>query len=209
MVFPCLYRSTTKILKLVNQLREQELPLEYANVQVSPSHDVEGPEVTALSILNFNQAGHLRVRLCDQLQKEFAANPSQVKMIYLSSTKKIAKFVTSGTVFEDSLTSINDFQGCEAPLAVVFLGSDSDYSQVVEMCSRAQYKLIIVICESPSLHKMIAAKTHISVEDISEKATNKGNIGISLEQRNLEADVDNNATPLEHQQPERIGINIS
>ena len=150
---------------------QDELPIQYANVKVLPSHDVEGPEITAMSISCLNQAGDLRMWLCDQLQKNLGCKPSQVKIIYLPSTKELAESVTNGTVFQVSMTSIDDFQGCEIPVAAVFLGSENDYSQIVEMCSRAQYKLIMVICANVALHRMIENTMQISVEDISNQAT--------------------------------------
>ena len=189
------YRNTTKILKLVNKLYQDELPIQYANVKVLPSHDVEGPEITAMSISCLNQAGDLRMWLCDQLQKKLGCKPSQVKIIYLSSTKELAESVINGTVFQVSMTSIDDFQGCEIPVAAVFLGSGNDYSQIVEMCSRAQYKLIMVICANVALHRMIENTMQISVEDISNQATILVNREISAETGDPEADANRPKEP--------------
>ena len=111
------YRSSKNIMQFVNRLCQHELPIEYANVDVSPSHDVKGPEITAISISDLNQTSHLKVWLCNQLQEMLACKPYQAKMIYLSSTKKLAESVTLGTVYNNSLTSIDDFQGCETPVA--------------------------------------------------------------------------------------------
>ena len=131
------YRNTTNILGLVHQLRQGEgkLPIEHAEVGILPSHDVQGPEITVLSISDLNQTESLKVWLCNQLQQHLACKPSQVKMIYMPSTKELAEAATSGTVFENSITSINDFQGCETPVAVAFLGNDNNYSQLLEICS--------------------------------------------------------------------------
>ena len=74
-----------------------------------------------------------------------------------------------GSVYEASVTSIDDFQGCETPVAVVFLlGPLKNYSKMLEMCSRAQYKLILVIQDNQELCDMIGnTKVQISVKDIS------------------------------------------
>ena len=96
----------------VNQLCQEKLSIEYADVKVSPSHDVKGPEVTAISISDQSQAADLRIWLCNQLQRELACKPSQVKMIHVSSTKEFADAVARGTVYENSVIHIEEFQGC-------------------------------------------------------------------------------------------------
>ena len=175
------YRNTTNILGLVNQLCQEMLPIEYADVEVFPSHDVQGPEVTAISISSQSQAADLRTWLCNQLQQKLNCKPSQVKMIYVSSTEDLAKAVVQGTVYENSVIQIDKFQGCETYVGVVFLGKDNNFSQLLEMCSRAQYKLILVISRNNSLlHEIKRAQTEISilnVEDVTkcpgETASNK------------------------------------
>ena len=163
------------------------MPVEHANIDVLPSHDVQGPEITAVSISELNQAGHLRAWLGNQLQKELACNPVQVKLIYLSSTKELAETVAQGTVYLQSLTSIDDYQGCETPIAAIFFRIDSNYSQLLEMCSRAQYKLILVIQDNQSLCDLIGrTEAQISVKNICDldtkpallTATETGNAGL-------------------------------
>ena len=181
------YRSSRNILGFVNQMRQEQLPIEYADVEVSPSHDVKGPEVTAISILNQSQAADLRIWLCNQLQQELACKPSHVKMLYVTSTKELAQGVAHGTVYENSLVQIDEFRGCETYVGVVFLGTDNNYSELLEMCSRAQYKLIIVISRGNSVHEeIISTQADITVhniEDVDKRpallmATEIGNIGL-------------------------------
>ena len=103
------------------------------------------------------------------MQQELACKPSHVKMIFVSNTRELAQKVVKETVYEGSLTAIDDFQGCETPVAVVFFSKapGGDYSQLLEMCSRAQYKLILVMFDNQNLHDMIArSDTDISVKDI-------------------------------------------
>ena len=107
------FRNTTNILGLVNQLCQEKLPIEYADVKVFPSHDVQGPEVTTISISDQSQVGDLKIWLCDQLQQKLACKPSQVKMIHVSSTEELAKSAVGGTIYENSVTPIDEFQGCE------------------------------------------------------------------------------------------------
>ena len=179
------YRNTNNILGLVNQLCQEKLPIEYANVKVSPSHDVKGPEVTAISISDQSQAPDLRIWLCNQLQQELACKPSQVKMIHMTSTKELARAVVVGTVYENSVIQIDEFQGCETSVGVVFFGIDNNFSQLLEMCSRAQYKLILVISrENLLLDEIRSVQTEITVlniEDVDKRpalpmATENGNV---------------------------------
>ena len=165
-------RNSNNILGLVNQLLQEQLPIEYADVNVFPSHDVKGPEVTAISISDQSQAPNLKIWLCNQLQQELACKPSQVKMIHVSSTERLAQEVACGTVYENSVIRVNDFQGCETYVGVVFLGMDNNYSQLLEMCSRAQYKLILVISrENLLLGEIRSTQTEITVLDIEDLET--------------------------------------
>ena len=164
-----LNRNTNNIGGLVNQLCQEKLPIEYADVKVVPSHDVQGPEVTAISISSQSQSSDLRAWLCNQLQQKLDCKPSQVKMIHVSSTKELARTVVGGTMYKNSVIQIDEFQGCETYVGVVFLGMDNNYSQLLEMCSRAQYKLILVISRDNSLlHEIKSAQTEITVLDIED-----------------------------------------
>ena len=162
------YRNTRNILRFVNQLCQEQLPIEYADVKVFPSHDVKGPEVTTISISDQSQAADLKIWLCNQLQQELACKPSQVKIIHVSSTKELAQEVVQGTMFENSVIQTDEFQGCETYVGVVFLGMDNNnFSQVLEMCSRAQYKLILVTTRGNSLHEEIISSVDTQA-DISQ-----------------------------------------
>ena len=198
------YRNSKNILGFVNQLCQEKLPVEYADVKVSPSHDVKGPEVTAISISDQSQVADLRIWLCNQLQQELSCRPSQVKMIHVTSTKALAQAVVGGTVYENSVIQIDEFQGCETYVGVVFLGMGNNYSQLLEMCSRAQYKLILVINRDNTLLDEIRSTqteiTVLNIEDVDKRpalpmATEMGNVtlvrqllecGASTEDRNVE-----------------------
>ena len=164
------YRNTNNISGFVNHLCRKELPIIYADVPFSSTHDLGGPGVEVVFMAELKQSLRLRGWLCNQLQQELACKPSQVRMIHVSNTEQLAKEVVRETVYEGSLTRIDDFQGCETPVAVVFFSEapgGGDYSQLLEMCSRAQYKLILVIFDNPYLHDMIAnVGTETSVVDI-------------------------------------------
>ena len=109
-------------------------------------------------------------------------------MIHVASTAELAKEVVQGTAYEGSVISVNDFQGCETYIGVVFLGTDNNnLSQVLEMCSRAQYKLVLVVDLSNSLHEeVINTKAAITVLEINEvdkrpallSATENGNTAL-------------------------------
>ena len=150
------YRNSVNILAFVNQLCREKLSIEYTDTKVSGSHDVQGPTITAISIVDQSQAADLRVWLCNQLQQELACKPPQVTVIHVSSNRDFAQSVFRGTVYENSVIPVDKFQGCQTFVGVVFLGVDnSNFSQILEMCSRAQYKLILVITRGESLHEEI------------------------------------------------------
>jgi len=138
------YRSTRKIINLVNNLCRGEVPMEYNSVAGEAGHDVEGPEVTAVYFDDTNtDVTRLSMWLNNQLdQIGVFHKESQLKVIYDEESKDIAKkcFPTSPL-----LTSLDQFQGCEVPVAVVFYKEDNTHCRLVEMFSRAQYKLYLVI----------------------------------------------------------------
>lgn len=170
------YRNTRNILDFVNQLCQEQLPIEYADLKVFPSHDVKGPEVTTISISDESQAADLRIWLFNQLEQELGCKPSQVKMIHVTNTKELALEVVNGTVYQNSVIPINDFQGCETYVGVVFLGMDNNYSQLLEMCSRAQYKLILVISRDNSLLNLQLLDHGSHLEDEVEAAPERVSI---------------------------------
>ena len=87
----------------------------------------------------------------------------------MSSTKELAQEVVSGTAYENSVIPTDEFQGCETYVGVVFLGMDNNYSQLLEMCSRAQYKLILVISRDNSLHEeILRTRAEIRVHKIED-----------------------------------------
>ena len=44
------YRNTTNISGFVNQLCRHKLPVEYANIPISSSHDLQGPDIEVVSL---------------------------------------------------------------------------------------------------------------------------------------------------------------
>ena len=69
------YRSSKNILGFVNQLCQEKLPIEYTNVKAVASHDVQGPGVTAISIVDQSQVEDLRIWLCNHLQQDLVNLP--------------------------------------------------------------------------------------------------------------------------------------
>ena len=70
------YRNTVNISRFVNQLCQEELPVEYADIKISSSHDIQGPEVKVVFLANHNLTGRLRVWLFNQLHEELACERS-------------------------------------------------------------------------------------------------------------------------------------
>ena len=114
----------------------------------------------------------------------------------LHSQSKFRRKIQNDLQFlETSETSFLDI----CPVAVVFLGTDNNYSQLLEMCSRAQYKLILVIHDDPSLGVMIGhTEAQISIQNISDidaqpalvRATEEGNIALVKQLLECGASVD-------------------
>ena len=59
----------------------------------------------------------------------------------------MARTSVKGTKFSALLSTLDNVQGCEYPVVVVFFADESNksFSNLLEMCSRAQYKLFLVI----------------------------------------------------------------
>ena len=112
-----------------------------------------------------------------------------------SQPKFLLKIQNNLRCLETSETSFLDV----CPVAVVFLGTDNNYSQLLEMCSRAQYKLILVIHDDPSLGVMVGhTEAQISIQSVSDtdaqpalvRATEEGNIALVRQLLECGASVD-------------------
>ena len=66
----------------------------------------------------------------------------KIKIISTKSTEEEANRLFADTVFSRCITDIGTFQGCEAPVIVLLYGVEerNNYSELINMCSRAQYK---------------------------------------------------------------------
>jgi len=171
------YRSTQKILNLVNNLCRGEVPCEYTNVAGEAGHDVVGPEVTAIYI--DNEKDHIKLNwLRNQLdQIGVLHKESELKVIYDEESRYLAEqtFGPSSPL----LTSLDQFQGCEVPVAVVFYTQDNTHCRLIEMCSRAQYKLYLVI-RGPALWDILTTmEEHVDIAHIIPQDSIKGHLCMS------------------------------
>ena len=67
------YRSSTRIIRLINSMCREDLPIQYSSVEAGPSHEVEGPEVLVYHVTEAVSGRHglavLRPQLTSELQK--------------------------------------------------------------------------------------------------------------------------------------------
>jgi hypothetical protein len=141
------YRNSKHILTLVNSLcRSWVGGCRYNKMDGEAGHDVDGPEVTAVYLNNELAVSVLQIWLDMQLRK-LGALDSQVKVIHDRHSLDMArKCFTSSP----PLTSLEEFQGCEVPVAVVMFSKDSS-AHLLELCARAQFKLFLVISDNQRL----------------------------------------------------------
>ena len=177
------YRSTKKLLKYVNDLCVEGLPLEYLSIEAKPSHDIQGPEVTVIHITEDTNHPAFKTWLLHQME-ELGCDHSNARVIFVPVTKKsvknkkvgqvskfylkvgqaeqLAKATMEETKHCDLLATLGDVQGCEFPVVVVFFSNESQ-SSLLEMCSRAQYKLFLVVINNNDLFEGDALADSYSV----------------------------------------------
>ena len=160
------FRSSTRILGFVNQLCREDLPLEYTNLEASPSHEVEGPQVTVLHITEHTDIPAFRAWLVYQFNK-LACTPADVKIISAIKSEKLTS-VFDKTDWQQSLMTLAEFQGCETLLAVVLFPKDNkdNFSDLMEMASRAQMKLILVVQDNQTLLDYMDQALLVTDEDM-------------------------------------------
>ena len=75
---------------------------------------------------------------------KLAQSQNQLRILYSSKTKKIAETVFEDSKYKDCLIHYEDFIGCECPVVVLFFQKTEDHWQLLEMASRAQFKVRIM-----------------------------------------------------------------
>ena len=175
------YRSTKKLLKNVNDLCIEGLPLEYLNIVAKPSHEIQGPEVTLFHITEDTDISAFKSWLLYQMEKlgldhsngRIIFDPEIEKQRYnrkaLGQAEELAKSTVVETKYSEMLATLGDVQGCEFPVVVVFF-SNEPQSSLLEMCSRAQYKLFLVIIDNSDLVEgdALAASHSVTNEEIQK-----------------------------------------
>ena len=159
------YRSSTKILSLVNAMCRDDFPIEHSKLEATPSHDVTGPDMTLYPIDKQDTRGVI-LEITSNLHRLNCLVES-VKFICDNSGDESEVRATLGqTNYANCTTTLEKFQGSEVPVAVVISPKNDDYSRLLEMCSRAQYKLFIVIIDHPRILKLLDT-SNIDVQEIS------------------------------------------
>ena len=85
---------------------------------------------------------NMKVLLLYELEKlKLASSYNQLKILYSTKTKKIAETVFQDSKYKDCLIHYEDFIGCECPIVVLFFQKTENHWQLLEMASRAQFKV--------------------------------------------------------------------
>ena len=149
------YRSTKEVLRCVNKICGEGFAVEYSDIGAEPNHDIQGPKVTIVHKTEATDFSAFQRWLLFQLEN-LKCHPRNGKIIYVSETETLARGSVKATKYSDILASLEEVQGCEFPVVVAFF-PNKDYSRLLEMSSRAQYKLFLVIhnddqlCQSDAL----------------------------------------------------------
>ena len=166
------YRSSTRIIRLINSMCREDLPIQYSSLEAGPSHEVEGPEVLVYHVTEAVSGRHglaaLRPQLTSELQK-LKCSAKKLKIICDPETKATALELFGDTEYAACIRTLSQLQGCETPIAVVIFPQDDNFSRLMEMCSRAQYKLYMVIINHPKLVK------HLDPQMVTFVATKETN----------------------------------
>ena len=216
------YRSTKKLLKYVNDLCVEGLPLEYLSIEAKPSHDIQGPEVTVIHITEDTNHPAFKTWLLFQME-ELGCDHSNARVIFVPVTKKsvknkkvgqvskfylkvgqaeqLAKATMEETKHCDLLATLGDVQGCEFPVVVVFFSNESQ-SSLLEMCSRAQYKLILVVINNNDLFEGDALADSYSVtNEEMQKFSKLHKVAKDADRRRKVGRMDANPTMLLEKRP--------
>ena len=160
------FRSSTTILEFVNKLCQERLPIEYTDLEAKPSHEVEGPDVTVVDVTEETNRPAFRAWIEYQFNR-LACTPADVKIISALKSEDLTS-IFHETKWQQSLITLDEYQGCEIPLAVVLYSKENklNYSNLLEMSSRAQLKLILVIQDNPTLLENIDESLVVNGDDM-------------------------------------------
>ena len=147
------YRSSSNITILCNRMCREDFPIEHSRLGSTPSHGVTGPEVTFYSIKKI-ETREVMLEITTNLEKLHCSEES-VKFICDDSEESEVVTILGQTKYASCVTTLEKFRGSEVPVAVVISPKKDDFSRLLEMCTRAQFKLHVVIIDHPRIIKLL------------------------------------------------------
>ena len=137
------YRSTENILNFNCTLYEGGVPVEYNNVKSQPSDTISGPEAVIINVKEPMNIMALRTWIHHQLWK-IRCTGNDLKIIHTEETEKAANDIFDRSEFQQCMTTLIQFQGCESSIVVLFFSKIkkdmNNFSKLIDMSSRARYK---------------------------------------------------------------------
>ena len=159
------YRSSKSIFKCVQDSIQYENGIRRMECEASSTEFVTGREPIIISYRPPND-GLIILWIQDQISK-MKCKSDKITILYTPSTEEDAL-----RMFTDcySLSSLDEFRGCENNIIICFYSSDDDETwQLMAMASRARQMLIIInkiVQESKSAFTEITHAQHYSLEKI-------------------------------------------
>ena len=133
------YRSSQSIFNFNNKLKTM-VPVQQCDLAAKPCDSILGPKVSIVNIDKSTEWNAVKIWIHYKLWQLYCTE-NQIKILTTNGTEAVAGIILEN--FKSSITNIGRFQGCEAPVIVVLCGKERDYNfaEIVNMCSRAQYKV--------------------------------------------------------------------
>ena len=137
------YRSTCSMQDFAIKL--YGLPVTYARVEGKSCNTIYGPDPEIVDMTDPDYLPAIRYWIHGKLDT-MNLNHEQLSILYTDDTESDAKEIFKESKFKNCLVHFKSYQGCETPVIVLFFGKeeqiDENYSVLIDMASRAQYKVI-------------------------------------------------------------------
>ena len=135
------FRCTQDIYSFNRKLCEEELPIEFSFIEAKTSDTSHGPEVLVINIDEKIGLVEVRKWIHYHLWK-IGCIKTDLKIINTQGTEADAKEIFGSSKYESCMTTLEQFQGCESMVVIVFFSwkENDNYAKLMDMSSRAQYK---------------------------------------------------------------------
>ena len=134
------FRSTQSIFSFNAQL-QKGVPVQYSGVEARTSDTLNGPSVTIVNMEENEDMIAMKSWIHYQLWS-LRCNQDQVTVLHTENTEQDAREIFENSQFKSCLTTLSSFQGCEAPVIVLFFSREKtdNYARLLDMAARGQYK---------------------------------------------------------------------